>query len=69
MPLTVATEVLLLSHVPPPTPSLKDRVVPTHSPRLPDIAETGKTVTVCVETHVPPREYVIVVVPPLTPVT
>ena len=66
---TVATDVVLLVHVPLPAASVNVVVVPTHRPVLPVIGDIGFTVTTFVATQVPPVEYVIVVVPPLTPVT
>jgi hypothetical protein len=54
MPLTipvlnpiVATPVLLLVHVPPPTPSLKDRALPIHTVATPPIT-VGDALTVTV---------------------
>ena len=66
---TVATEVLLLLHVPPVTRSLNEVVPPAATVVLPDIGEgAGLTVKVIVVTAVP-TIYVMVQVPAATPAT
>ena len=70
VPLTVATVAGMQLHTPPVVTSLKVIVVPAHSLPAPVIAlGTGLTVTGFVTVHPEPSEYVIVVVPVLTPVT
>ena len=65
---TVATEVLVLNHVPPGTISLRVIVLPVATAELPVIGATGSTVKVTVAMAVP-TIYVIVAVPADTPVT
>ena len=71
---TVASEILLLLHVPPPVPSAKTVVKPTHTEGEPEIAN-GVWLTVITEVAIHPvgNIYVIVttppgVIPPTTPV-
>lgn len=70
---TVATEVVLLLHMPPPVLVLSADVVPIQIPVAPDIgAGDTATVTVVVAAQPVERVYVIVTVPgdtpPITPV-
>ena len=65
---TVATDVLLLSHVPPETASVKVVTVPVKMVVGPLIGASGSTVTVTVAILVP-IAYVIIHVPAEMPVT
>lgn len=66
----VATEVLLLLHVPPVVASLSEVVDPTQTLVVPSIAPgSGFTVTTVVLKHVVPKMYEITAVPKLLPVT
>jgi hypothetical protein len=47
----VATDVLLLTHVPPAVASLNDVVAPLHIPAVPRIAVIGLTVNTVVVLH------------------
>jgi len=53
---TLATVVLLLCQLPPPAPSERVVVEPTHMPVLPVIGDIGFTTTLFVATQVPPSE-------------
>jgi hypothetical protein len=64
----VATAVLLLLHVPPPTTSDKLVVNPAHIDDSPLIGAFGFTSTLCVAIQPVGNEYVITAVPPATPV-
>ena len=68
---TVATEVMLLLHVPPPVASLSANVFPAQNPADPVIvAGRGDTVTVAkTDEQLNPKEYVMIVVPAEMPET
>jgi hypothetical protein len=67
---TVAIPVLLLLHVPPAVASNTDAVVPLHTKEVPVIGNIGFTVATIVALHpVVPAKYVMIAVPPTTPVT
>jgi hypothetical protein len=67
---TVATPVLALAHVPPVVPSVRVIVEPTHTGDDPGIADgVVLTVTTVVVVQPVPREYVIIDVPDIIPVT
>ncbi len=66
---TVAIVVLLLLQVPPVTASLNVDEAPVQKSVFPEIADTGFTVTVEVAIHAVGAVYVIIVVPPVIPVT
>ena len=68
--LTVAMPVRLLLHAPPLTASVSEVVRPWHTTGVPSIAEgAGLTVTTVAIQQLPGIVYVIVAVPPVTPVT
>lgn len=67
---TVATDVLPLIHVPPGVVDVSVVVRATHRPRLPVmLAGVALTVIDLVTAQPAPREYVIVTVPEITPLT
>jgi hypothetical protein len=66
---TVATVVVLLVHSPPGTASVNAVLSPVHKEALPVIGNLGLTVIILLAVQLPPIEYVMVAVPPATPLT